>query len=303
MLGRRSAAAADDVHESVHPGDLRSHLRGCLVIAAQFVGKPGVRVTDDGEFAESGDVPDQRQQFIGPQRTVHAEGRERIVPDGRIERLERLPRQRPPAPVAHRNGHDDRESPFVMLGAVEATLHSVERRLHIQRIECRLDQEHIHAPLDEGLHLLPVTVDHPVETVGTLGRTGDVRGQAQRLGRGADAAGHPHLARRPVGRRPGQGGPGPRHLLRPVLQPVFLLGNAVGTERVALDDIGPGRDVGLVHGRDDVRPRQVQALVVPLERDADIPEDTLPEILLREGVPLDLGAHGAIQAEHPVCGE
>ena len=79
------------------------------------------------------------------------------------------------------------------------------------------------------------------------------------------------------------------------LQPVLLLGDAVRAEGIGLDDIGPGRDVGRMHGRDDIRPRQVQALVIALQGDGRIHEKTLPEIVFRQAVTLNLGAHRSIQ--------
>ena len=108
--------------------------------------------------------------------------------------------------------------------------------------------------------------------------------------------GHPH---RPVRTCPGDPGPGEGHLPRPCLQPVLLLGDPVGAERVRFDDIGPGGDVGLMDGRDDVRPRQVQAFVVPFQQGGGVFEGAPAEIFFRQGIPLDLGPGRSVQAEHP----
>ena len=101
MLRRRAAATARDVDDSVHPGHLFRHLRRRLVVPAELVRQSRVRVADDRYVAESRNVLDQRQQLVGPERTVHAESRQRIMPHRREKRLQRLPRQRSSAPVAH----------------------------------------------------------------------------------------------------------------------------------------------------------------------------------------------------------
>ena len=52
-------------------------------------------------------------------------------------------------------------------------------------------------------------------------------------------------------------------------------------------------------GRDDVRPRQVQALVVPFQRGGGVFESTPAEVFFRQGILLDLGPGRPVQAEHP----
>ena len=82
------------------------------------------------------------------------------------------------------------------------------------------------------------------------------------------------------------------------LQPVLLLGDAVRAEGIGLDDIGPGGDIGLMHGRDDIRPREVQALVVTLQGNGRIHKGTLPEIVFRQAVTLNLGTHRPVQPQY-----
>ena len=176
--------------------------------------------------------------------------------------------------------------------------HGIQRRFHIQRIERRLDEQQVHAALDEGFDLLAVARRHLVEAVRPLRRPGDVRRERQRLGGRADAAGHPDLPAGLVGRGAGNPGPGAGHLPRMGLQPVLLLGDPVRAEGIGFNDVGPGGYVGLVYGRNDVRPRQVQALVVALQGNGRIRKDTLPEIFFRQAVTLNLGAHRPIQPQH-----
>ena len=51
--------------------------------------------------------------------------------------------------------------------------------------------------------------------------------------------------------------------------------------------------------RDDVRPRQVQALVVSFQRGGGVLESAPAEVFFRQGIPLDLGSGRPVQAEHP----
>ena len=165
------------------------------------------RVADDRYVAEGGDFLHQRQESVGPERTIHAEGRQRIMPHGGVERLQRLPRQRSPALVAHAYRHDDGES-FLH------RLHRIQRCLHVQRVERRFDEQQVHAALDESLDLLAVARRHLIETVRPFCRPGNVRCQRQGLGSRTDAARHPYFPGDLVGRSAGEPGPGESHLPR-----------------------------------------------------------------------------------------
>ena len=289
---RRSgaAAASGDVHQPVHPRHLGGHLGRRLVIPAQFIGQARVRIADERHVAESGDLLHERQHPVRAERTVHAESRERIVPHGREKGLQRLAGQGPAAPVGHGDRHDDRET-------IPHLLNGIQGRFHVQRIEGGLDEQDVHASLDEGRDLLPVTCRHVVETILPFCGTGHVRGKRQRLGCGADTARHPYLTARLFGAGTGDPGPGKRHFTGPFFQSVLLLGDPVRTESIGFDKIRTGFDISLMDRCDDIRPRQVQAFVVPLQRDLRIHEDTLPEIRFRQGVSLDQGAGGSVQAE------
>ena len=52
-----------------------------------------------------------------------------------------------------------------------------------------------------------------------------------------------------------------------------------------------------MHGRNDIGPRQVQALVIAFQGDGRIQEYTPSEILFRQGEPLDLRSRRPVQAE------
>ena len=99
----------------------------------------------------------------------------------------------------------------------------------------------------------------------------------------AYTAGHPDLAGCGIGRLPGNAGRGAGHIGGPVGAAILGLRQGVGAERVGLDDIGPGLYVCLVDAPDEFRMREIEHLRIAMP------------ILLRWRLPLDHGAHSAVQ--------
>ena len=258
MRGRGAAAAAGNVQVAGlrHAAQRGGHLLRQLVVLAHRVRQARVRIADDGHVAEAGDGFHERNQFLGAQRAVEAERRQRIVADGGMKGFERLARQRAAGAVAGRHRHD----------GGKAVLHlrqRVERGLGVERVEAGLDQDKVHAAFDEGGNLFAINVRHFVERQGPGRGVGQVGAHGQRLGGGADAAGHPDIPRRGVRSAAGNRGTQARQFGRLAVHPVFPLRDAVRAESIGFDDIGTGFDVGAVYPGDQPGLREVQRIEVP----------------------------------------
>src|SRR6478672_3607141 len=85
---------------------------------------------------------DVRSQLLCPERAIEADGERARMTHGVVERLGRLARERASGSVGDRAGDDDWQSRAVTL---ESLVDGEERRLGIERVEDRLDQQQIGA--------------------------------------------------------------------------------------------------------------------------------------------------------------
>ena len=135
-------------------------------------------------------------------------------------------------------------------------------------------------------------------------RVGDVRGDGGGPVRGSQRAGDP--ARPAVARLgrvrggAGQPGGGRVHLAGQVCQPVVGLADRRGVERVRLDHVGPGVEVGGVNRGDDVGPREREQVVVAAQVTRMVGEARPPEVGLGELVLLDQRPHGPVEDQDPL---
>ena len=76
MLGRRAAAAADDIDEALarKAADLRGHELRALVIVAEFVGQAGIGIGADEGVGDVGELGQMRAHRVGAERAVEADG-------------------------------------------------------------------------------------------------------------------------------------------------------------------------------------------------------------------------------------
>ena len=76
VLGRRAAAAADDVDEPLvgEAGDLRRHHLRALVVAAEFVGQAGIRIGADEGVGDARELGQMRPHGVGAERAVEPDG-------------------------------------------------------------------------------------------------------------------------------------------------------------------------------------------------------------------------------------
>ena len=152
------AAAPEDVGEAAL-GELTQVLGGrlgALVVAAERVREPGVRVTGRVDGRDACERLEVRAHLGRAERAVDADGERLRMRDREPERIDRLTRQRSAAPVGDR----DRDHERHVRGDVAR---GRDRRLGVQRVEDRLDQEQVGAAVDERPDLLGVRLGHPVE--------------------------------------------------------------------------------------------------------------------------------------------
>ncbi len=93
MLRRGAAAAADHIDEA-RVGEFRQqrcHVFGRLVVAAELVRQPGVRIGADQRVGDAPDLGDMRAHLFGAERTVEPNRKRRGVADRIPERRRRLP--------------------------------------------------------------------------------------------------------------------------------------------------------------------------------------------------------------------
>jgi len=297
VLRRGAAAAADHVHpalgqERLHHGD---HRGGRLVVAAEGVREAGVRVDRRRDPGQPGELLDVRPQRLGPERAVQADRHQRRVLDRGPERLERLTRQGPPRGVGDGAGQHDRDLASQPLTHPVA---GVQRRLGVEGVEDRLDQDQVAAAAHQRRHLLLVVARELVEGHRPEARVLDVgahRGGA--VGRSDRAGDEARPVERLEGVRLGPGQAGGRlvDLGDVVLEPVVGQADAGRGEGVGLDDVGARREVGAVDLGDQVRAGERKQVVGALQRTVVVREACAAEVAVGQDVALDHRAHRAVQ--------
>ena len=294
---RRRAAAPTDQVDQAGVGELRDiarlGLRG-LVVLAEGVGQPGVRVAGHEGIGDARHLGD-----VGP-HLGRAEGaveshRDRLgVPDRVPECLGDLTGQRPPGGIGDGARDDQRPAAAALL---EQRLDGEDGRLGVQRIEDGLDDQQIGTAVDQTVGRLQVRGDQLV--VGNVARTRvvDVRRDRRRARGRADGAGDVAGFVRGaelVGGLARQGGAGVVELVGQLVHVVIGQRHRVRVERVGLQDVGAGLQVLAVDALDDLRLRQVQQVVVALQRARPLPEPVAAVPVLVGAVALDRGAHRAV---------
>ena len=140
MVGRGAAAAADHVDQAGRGefAEQLGHVFRALVVIAEFVGQPGVRIGAHERVGEAADFGDMGAHLARAQRAVQADG-DRVGVAHRIpERRRRLPRQQSAGAVGDGAGDHHRQ----VDAAFGADLgDGVDRRLGVERVEDGLDQQ------------------------------------------------------------------------------------------------------------------------------------------------------------------
>jgi hypothetical protein len=297
VIGSRAAAAADDVDEAAGSEflDQLTRFRRVLIVLPEGIRQPGVRIAADEGRGGARELGEVRPHLAGAERAVDADSQRLGMHHRHPECVDRLPGQGPPAAIGDGRRQDDGHLAVrVYFGCCE------QRRLGAQRIDDRLDEQHVDAAVNQAAHLLRERVLHPIERDGAERGIVDVRRNRQRL------VGRPNRAcyeARFLRGRPLVGGL-PRELRRLDVQLVHeRLERIVGlrdrrpTERVRLDDVGTGLEVLLVYREDDVRARQHQHVVVAAQLFRVRCEALAAEIFFGQLMALNHRAHRPIEHE------
>ena len=243
------------------------HRLGRVVVAAELVGQPGVRVDRDGERGDPGEIRDVGSERLRAEGAVQPDDDRAGVGDRRPECLDGLAAERPAGSVDDRARQDEREADS---GGLEGGLDAEDRGLAVERVEDRLDQEDVGAALDQALGRLLVGGGELLErdvAGGGVVHVGRDRGRPVRRPEGAGDEPRPAGFRGLRGVGGFAGDPGGRgvHLADEGLQGVVGLGDPRRRERVRLDDVRAGVEIGVVDRPDDPRLGQRQEVVVAAE--------------------------------------
>ncbi len=186
---------------------------------------------------------------------------------------------------------------------VERAHDARERRLGVEGVEGGLDQQQVHAAVDQAQGLLVVGRFELGIAHGPSAGVVDVARERGRLVRRPERTGDPARPVRLRGRgrvdslARGAGG-GDVDVVDERLGAVVGLRDAVGVERVGLDDVRARGQVFAVGGLHEIRPAQVQELVVALDVLRPALEPLAPVVLLGQPMGLQQRAHRPVDDEH-----
>ena len=301
---RGAAAATDAIQQPLLEEDAAvfGHFSTLLIVTTHGVRQTGVRVREHPAVGALAQVLNVRDHVLGAESAVQANSHRLGVADGVPERLVRLARQGTTGVVDDGAGDEQRKTRTVSL---KELLNGENRRLGVERVKDRFNQNQVHTTLDECLNLLVVRVNNLVERTRaerrvldgwrhrecSVRRTNGAGGKA-RLGR--------ILLRKLHARRLRQASSGQVHVAHFFLlvELVVRLRDHRRRERVRLDDVGARGEIRLVDFRDDLRLRQHQDVVVPLQVMRMILVTITTEVILAQLVLLHRRSHRAVDHHH-----
>ena len=190
VIGRRAAAAADDVDEAAvgEVAEQRGRLVGQLVVLAEGVRQAGVRVAADVAVGDARQLREVRPHLARAERAVEADAERPGVLDRDVERVERLARQRAAAAVGDRHRDHQRQPRRRVSANTSSIATSAALAFSVSKMVSTSSRSH--AAVDQAARLLRDTrrvISSKV--IGAERRVVDVRRDRQRLGRRADRAG------------------------------------------------------------------------------------------------------------------
>ena len=251
MVGRGAAAAADDVDEAVlrELAQVAARVARLLVVRAHLVRQARVRVARDPGRRDSGEVLDERTHLACAERAVDSDDEGVRVLDREPERVHGLTRQVAAAAVDRRERDPERQ-----LG--RRVLRRGDRRLGVEGVEDRLDQQEVDPALGQRADLLRVHLAELIERVRPERGIVDARRQRERDVERADGAGDEavHLVRS-LACEPC---PLDVELADVRLEAVVGLPDRGRREGVRRRDVGAGGEVLPVDVEHDLRPRDVE---------------------------------------------
>ena len=267
MVRGGAAAAADHVDEA-GGGELThqpAHGFGALVIEAEFVGKTRIRIGADQGVGDARQFRDVAAHLLGAERAIQPDGEGAGMPQRVPERLRGLARKGAAGKICDRTRDHDRQDHAALL---EHRPGGSDRRLGVERVEDRLDQDQFGAAIHQAAHLLHVGRLDPIEGHGTVAGIVHVRRDRQGAVRRADGAGHEAAAAIVLlGQSRGLAGEAGAFRVQLVddrFHAVIGLGDGGAREGVGLADVGAGQEIVEVDLPDRVGLRQDQEVVVAL---------------------------------------
>ena len=181
-----------------------------------------------------------------------------------------------------------------------------QRRLGVQGVEDRLDDQNIRAALDQrgcrlGIGLAQIVEAHRAKArIIDVGRNrGGAIGRPQRAG---DEAALAVLALRLVGRFASEPRRGKIQFGDKLLHAVIGLRDPCRIECIRLDDVGAGFEIGEMNGFDRPWLGEAQEIVVATQVARPIRKARAAKFSLAELVLLDHRAHGAVEHQNSFAG-
>ena len=284
MLGKFAQQAAGDFGGLVKAG------------LAHGVGQAGVGVAgDEGVARHARELLDVGAHQRRAKRAVQAHRQRLGVAHAVPEGADGLAAEDAAGGVGDRAADDQRQA---LAAGLKVFVDRKQRRLGVEGVEYRLDQQHIAAAFDQRLHLLQVGCAQIFKAGVARPWVVDVGADAGGLGRGAERA--DHIARM-LGRAVLVAGRArqPRrlqvHLGGQMGHVVVGLGHRGGAKGVGLDQVGATGQIAFVDVGNQIGPGQAEQLVVAFDVLVEVLEALAPVLRLAELEALDHGAHGAVK--------
>ena len=185
MCRRRAATAADNVQKAalsplaqLRRKALRSFRKSRR---QQRIWQACIRIRASVNRRKLRQLLNQRPHLLRTERAIHSDAQQRHIRNRIPKRLDRLPRHAAIASrLNKRHRRHNRYSPFFSLSPLggegmirrdrvnpifrKIFLNRPKRRFRIQRVEDRLDQQNIHAPVQQAAHLLDVCSHQFIKT-------------------------------------------------------------------------------------------------------------------------------------------
>ena len=298
----RSTAAAQDVDQSllhIFLHLLRHHV-GCLVIKSQRVGKSCIRVGRNIVRCLFSQQLQERFQLARTKRAVQSDGEDVGMLHTRQESLQCLSRKCTTSRVAHRDGKHQRKT---LPCRFHRLFCRIDGSLGIERIKDGFDEQGIHAPLDESLHLLHVGIHQFIVSEATQSRIVHIGRDAQRLVRRTHIAQHKTRFHRCflcvfIRQLTGNLRTSQIHLTAIPLHVVISHRHPLRREGASGDEVGSCLQILPVNVGNHVGTGQAEDVIVALHQPRHILEPFTSEVLLLQSVPLNHGAHRTVQNQN-----
>ena len=183
----------------------------------------------------------------------------------------------------------------------ETLLAGEDRRLGIERVEDRLDENEVGPAVDQPVDLLAISLSQVVEGDRAVAGIVDVRrdrgGAVRRTDRARDEAAATVFLLRSERSPAGETRTVPVEIVDGVLHLVIRLRDAGGGEGVRLDDVCACHGVAVVDFLDRLRLCKDEEVVIALLVAGAAGEPVAAKLVLVEAEPLDLRSHGAVDDE------